>query len=89
MKQFEIYRDMRRSATIFGLSVAGFASLMGSVILSLLVIIFSFNLGLLCFLLVWNLGLYVGLLQAGSLHLPLETSSYPSLISNKKNAPWV
>ena len=89
MKQFEVYRDMRRSALIFGLPVAGFAGLMGSIILSLLIIIFSFHLLIVVGLVIWNAGLYIALLRFKSIRLPFQTGTYPELISNKKPGLWV
>lgn len=63
MHSYRPYRNIRRRALIFGLPVGSFALLMASVILSLLLIIFSFHLGLLLALPIWNLALYLGLLR--------------------------
>ena len=69
---------------IFGLVVSSFAVQMGSVIASLLLIIFSFKLVFLLALVVWNLGLYIALLRLRSFDFTQLSSSLPLLISNKK-----
>ncbi len=88
MKRFETYRDIRRAAVIFGLPIAGFAGLMGSVILSLLVIIFSFHLILLLLLTLWNIALYIGLLKIKTIQGLLPASGGPNAITNKQVRLW-
>lgn len=84
MKSYTVYRNIRREAMIFGLPVNSFAIQAGSVIASLLLIIFAFKLLLLFVLVVWNLGLYVSLLRLRSFPFMLSAGSLPVIISNKK-----
>ncbi|WP_418498491.1 hypothetical protein [Flagellimonas sp.] len=63
MKQFEVYRNIRKRAMIMGLSISLFALMMVSVICSLLIIIFSFHFGVIVGLLLFNALLYGALLQ--------------------------
>ena len=46
MKRYEVYRNIRQQALIYGLPISLFALMMLCVIGSLLVIIFSFSLGI-------------------------------------------
>jgi len=85
MKQYEVYRHIRRRALIFGLPVAFFALQMLVVIGSLMAVIFSFNLILLIGAVVAN-GILYGLLlkltqQSGLLQM---RTVFPNMISNKK-----
>ncbi len=84
MKSYQVYRNIRKNAMIFGLVVSSFAIQAGSVIASLLLIIFSFKLILLLAMVVWNLGLYIALLRIRSFDFAPVSSSLPLLISNKK-----
>ncbi len=84
MKSYSVYRNIRRNAVIFGLAVSSFAIQMGSVIASLLLIIFAFKLLLLLALVVWNFGLYITLLRINSFAFTQVSSRLPSLISNKQ-----
>ena len=59
MKQFKVYKDIRKQAMILGLPLALFALLMSSVLLSLLVVIFSFSLITIGVVVLFNLGLYI------------------------------
>jgi len=43
MKKFEVYKNIRKRAVIFGLPISLFALMMVSILVSLLVIIFSFS----------------------------------------------
>ncbi|SDQ89372.1 hypothetical protein [Flagellimonas zhangzhouensis] len=63
MKQFEVYRNIRKRAMIMGLSISLFALMMVSIICSLLIIIFSFHFGVIVGLLLFNALLYGALLQ--------------------------
>lgn len=58
MKQFKVYRDIRKEAVIMGLPITLFGVLMASVIFTLLVIIFSFSIGTVVGGVVLNLGLF-------------------------------
>ena len=84
MESYAVYRNIRRSALIFGLAVSSFAIQMSSVIASLLLIIFAFKLLLLLALLVWNFGLYITLLRIHSFSFTQVSTRLPSLISNKQ-----
>ncbi|MCR9226634.1 MAG: hypothetical protein NXH90_04325 [Flavobacteriaceae bacterium] len=85
MKQYEVYRHIRRRALIFGLPVAFFALQMLVVIGSLMAVIFSFNLVLLFGAMVANgilYGILLKLTQKSGL-LQMRTI-FPHMISNKK-----
>ncbi|MDT0676498.1 hypothetical protein [Autumnicola musiva] len=84
MKSYTLYRNIRKNAVIFGLAVSSFAIQMGSVIASLLLIIFAFKLLLLLALVVWNFGLYVTLIRINSFSFTQVSARLPSLISNKQ-----
>ncbi|MGW1453765.1 hypothetical protein ACWBC2_02120 [Salegentibacter agarivorans] len=85
MKKYEPYRNIRKGAVIFGLSLSLFALMMISIIASLLVIIFSFSLGIIIGALLFNAGLYIALNRISRL---LEFSQiigvFPKIISNKR-----
>lgn len=59
MAAFEIYRHIRQKALIFGLTINLFALQMLALLLSLLILIFSFRLDLLVVLPLLNTGLYL------------------------------
>lgn len=85
MKQFGTYRNIRKQALIFGLSISLFAVMMLSIISSLLVVIFSFHLILILVLIIANALLYVFLLQIMNRpQLFQKRGSFPHLISNKQ-----
>lgn len=63
MKKFQVYRNIRKQALIFGLPVGFFALQMILVIGSLLVIIFSFSFTVVLGAILVNLLLYLGLLK--------------------------
>jgi tellurite resistance protein TehA-like permease len=85
MRTFQIYRNIRKRALIFGLPVSLFALQMAAVIGSLLMVIFSFSLLLVMAAIAINLMLYVLLLklthQPQILHIQ---KVFPTAISNKK-----
>jgi hypothetical protein len=85
MKKFEIYKNMRKQALIWGLPLSYFALQMVSVISSLLIIIFSFSLAAIFGLVVWNALLYIGLTK-WALHPVnlLVTKTFPQRISNQR-----
>ena len=87
MKRFEVYKNIRKRAVIFGLPISLFALLMCVVICSLLVLIFSFSFALVIGVFFANAVLYFALTRIASkaLLLPFK-SSFPSLISNKRNS---
>lgn len=85
MKKFEIYRDIRARALIFGLSVPFFALQMLGVIASLLVIIFSFSFALIFGAMLCNGILYVVLLKLTNRPDMVQVGRvFPRSISNKK-----
>ncbi len=85
MKSYQIYRNIRKRALIFGLPVSLFALQMAAVIGSLLVVIFSFSFVLVLCAIGVNLTLYVLLLKlAHQPHLLYLQKVFPKAISNKK-----
>lgn len=66
MKSYIIHRSIRQRAVLYGLSIERFALFMSSVILSLLVIIFSFGFGIVICMMIWNALLYIALLRVKS-----------------------
>ncbi|WP_106144263.1 hypothetical protein [Flagellimonas meridianipacifica] len=87
MKRFEVYRNMRKRAVIFGLPISLFALMMVSILASLLIIIFSFSFGIIIALMVCNGSLYVILLRiANRPQLFQMGNPFPKIISNKRNS---
>ena len=87
MKRFEIYRNIRKKALIWGLPISLFALMMVAVITSLLVIIFSFSFAIVISVFVFNAGLYIVLTRITNIPRYLEfTSVFPKNISNKKSS---
>lgn len=89
MKQYEVYRHIRRRAMIFGLPVAFFALQMLAVVGSLMAVIFSFNLILLIVVGFGNAVLYGMLLKLAQEPGLLQIGGqFPYIISNKKITPY-
>ncbi|MFD0798487.1 hypothetical protein ACFQZJ_13525 [Maribacter chungangensis] len=87
MKKFEVYKNIRKRAMIFGLPVSLFALMMIAVIASLLVIIFSFGFGIIIGVLVFNGALYIGLTKFAQNPQLLQIAKvFPKSISNKKTS---
>lgn len=87
MKKFEIYKNIRKRAVIFGLPISLFALMMVAILASLLVIIFSFSFGIIISVLVFNASLYVGLTRiTHNPHLFQLAKAFPKIISNKRNS---
>lgn len=87
MKSYEVHRNIRKKALIFGLPIAFFALMMLCIIGSLLAIIFSFSFGMIVFVVCLNLGLYFLLIKvATSPQLLHFRSVFPQMISNKKSS---
>ncbi|QCX00594.1 hypothetical protein FGM00_10935 [Aggregatimonas sangjinii] len=87
MKKFEVYKNIRKRAVIFGLPISLFALMMISVIASLLVIIFSFGFAIILGVLVFNGMLYIGLTKfANNPQLLQFFKVFPNSISNKKSS---
>tara|TARA_Y100001933_G_scaffold262161_1_gene318754 strand:+ start:4028 stop:4312 length:285 start_codon:yes stop_codon:yes gene_type:complete len=85
MRKFEVYKNIRKRAMIFGLPVSLFALMMIAIIASLLVIIFSFGFGVIIGVLIFNAGLYIALTKfAHSPQLLQLAKVFPKIISNKK-----
>ncbi|MFS4449020.1 hypothetical protein [Maribacter sp. 2307UL18-2] len=86
MRSYEVYRNIRKGALIWGLPISLFALLMVSVVASLLVIIFSFSLIMVLSLFIWNAGLFVALNKmSSSTQLFNIRKVFPKSISNKKD----
>ena len=89
MKTFEIYKNIRKRAIIFGLPISLFALMMVAVLLSLLVIIFSFSFTIIIGILIFNAVLYVTLIRiTNTPQLFQMAKSFPSIISNKRNSAF-
>ncbi|AWH75479.1 hypothetical protein DCS32_15310 [Dokdonia sp. Dokd-P16] len=87
MKRFEIYKNIRKRAIIFGLPISLFALMMVSILASLLVIIFSFSFPTVIGAMFLNAALYIALGRVNSKpHLFQIGNSFPLIISNKKNS---
>lgn len=87
MKRYEIYRNIRQRAFIYGLPLALFALMMLSVIGSLLVIIFSFSLGVITTAIVINAGLYITLIRLTQNPRLLNFRKvFPQMLSSKKSS---
>lgn len=87
MKRFEVYKNIRKRAMIFGLPVSLFALMMIAIVASLLVIIFSFGFGIIIGVFAFNAILYVGLSKFAHNPQLLQLSKvFPKIISNKKTS---
>ncbi|WP_026754842.1 hypothetical protein [Sediminibacter sp. Hel_I_10] len=87
MKRFEVYKNIRKRAVIFGLPISLFALMMVSILASLLIIIFSFSFGIIIGVLVFNASLYVALTRiAHNPQLFQMAKAFPQIISNKRNS---
>ncbi|MBI6116008.1 hypothetical protein [Salegentibacter maritimus] len=85
MKNFEVYRNIRKRAMIWGLPVSLFALMMLSIIGSLLVIIFSFNLGMIILAFISNILLYILLTKLSrNPYLFQVLKVFPRTISSKR-----
>ncbi|WP_418603562.1 hypothetical protein [Hwangdonia sp.] len=86
MKKYEVYKNIRKRAMIFGLPVSMFALMMIAVIASLLVIIFSFSFVIIIGVLAFNAALYIALTRFAHNPRLFEFSKvFPKIISNKKS----
>ena len=85
MKRFEVYKNIRKRAMIFVLPISLFAMMMGSILASLLIIIFSFSFMMIVGVLFFNSTLYIGLTRFSSNPQLLQFGKpFPKIISNKK-----
>ena len=87
MKKFEVYKNIRKRAVIFGLPLSLFAVMIISIIASLLIIIFSFSFGMIIGVLVFNAALYIALTQITNNPQVFQLArTFPKSISNKRNS---
>ncbi|GBF20632.1 hypothetical protein C21_02805 [Arenibacter sp. NBRC 103722] len=87
MRKFEVYRNIRKQAVIFGLSISFFALQMICVVSSLMVIIFSFSLAMIMGVLVFNAALYIALIKITNNPQQITLwGVFPKIISNKKSS---
>lgn len=87
MKRFEVYKNIRKRAVIFGLSISLFALMMVSILASLLIIIFSFSFAIIIGVLVLNSSLFVVLTWiTHNQQIFQMTNAFPKILSNKKNS---
>ncbi|HUH46791.1 MAG TPA: hypothetical protein VLZ54_06540 [Arenibacter sp.] len=86
MKKFEVYRNIRKKAMIFGLPISLFALQMLAILGSLMVVIFSFSLVAILALFVINSGLYLILTRITNNPQTLMLKGiFPKIITNKKS----
>ena len=87
MKRFEVYRNIRKRAIIFGLPIFLFALMMMLVLASLMVIIFSFSFGMIIGVAIFNAALYIALTRiTNNPQLFQLAKAFPKIISNKRNS---
>tara|TARA_R110002072_G_scaffold249962_1_gene408863 strand:+ start:1919 stop:2203 length:285 start_codon:yes stop_codon:yes gene_type:complete len=87
MRKFEVYRNIRKQAVIFGLSISFFALQMICVVGSLMVIIFSFSLAMIIGVSVLNAALYIAMIRVTNNPQPFTLwRVFPKIISNKKTS---
>tara|TARA_R110002049_G_scaffold42514_1_gene126554 strand:- start:1005 stop:1289 length:285 start_codon:yes stop_codon:yes gene_type:complete len=87
MKKYEVYKNIRKQAVIFGLPISLFALMMVSILASLLIIIFSFSFAMIIGILIFNAALYVALTRITSNPQLLQMAkAFPRIISNKKKS---
>ncbi|MDO6769530.1 hypothetical protein Q4584_16985 [Cellulophaga sp. 1_MG-2023] len=87
MKRFEVYRNIRKRAVIFGLPISLFALMMMSVLASLMVIIFSFSFAIIIGVAIFNAALYIALTRiTNNPQLFQLAKVFPKIISNKRNS---
>lgn len=86
MKKFEVYRNVRKKAMIWGLPISMFALMMIAVIGSLLVIIFSFSFAMIISVVVLNAVLYISLTRISANPQLLQYSRvFPKIITLKRS----
>jgi len=87
MKKYEVYKNIRKRAVIFGLPISLFALMMVSVLASLLIIIFSFSFVIIIGILIFNAALYVAMTRiTNDPQLFQMAKAFPQIISNKRNS---
>ncbi|MBD0776852.1 hypothetical protein HPE56_03515 [Maribacter sp. ANRC-HE7] len=89
MKKFEVYKNIRKRAVIFGLPISLFALMMVAILASLLIIIFSFSFLMIIGVMVFNAALYIALTRiANNPQLFQTAKAFPKIISNKRNSDF-
>jgi len=89
MKKFEVYKNIRKQAFIFGLPISLFALMMVSILVSLLLIIFSFSFTMIMAILIFNAAFYIGLIRITNTPQLFQISNtFPKIISNKRNSAF-
>ncbi|MEJ4089277.1 hypothetical protein NPQ18_13515 [Galbibacter orientalis] len=87
MKRFEVYKNIRKQAVIFGLPISLFAVQMVCIVASLLVIIFSFSFGMVVGTLIFNSVLYIILSWFTKNPNCFQIKSvFPDRMSHKRNS---
>jgi type IV secretory pathway VirB3-like protein len=87
MKRYEVYKNIRKQAVIFGLPISLFALMMVSILASLMIIIFSFSFVMIIGILIFNAALYVVLTHiTNNSQLFQMGKAFPQIISNKKHS---
>lgn len=87
MKKFQVYKNIRKRAVIFELPISLFALMMASIIISLLVVIFSFSFGMIVGVSLFNAFLYIALIRiTNDRQLFQMAKTFPEIISNKRNS---
>ncbi|QDO95267.1 hypothetical protein FNB79_15230 [Formosa sediminum] len=87
MKQFEVYKNIRKRAVIFGLPITLFALMIVSIVGSLLIIIFSLSFKMILIVLVFNAALYILLTRiSANPNLFQFSKAFPKIISNKRHS---
>ena len=87
MKRFEVYKNIRKRAVIFGFPIFLFALMIVSILASLLIVIFSFSFVMIIGILVFNAALYVALTRISHNPQIFQTANaFPKIISNKRNS---
>ena len=85
MRKYEVYKNIRKGAMIWGLPISLFAIMMLAILASLLIIIFSFSLLVIMGAILLNGTLYVVLTKIASKAITLNlTRVFQKIISNKK-----
>ncbi|EHQ01587.1 membrane protein [Gillisia limnaea DSM 15749] len=87
MKTYEVYKNIRKQAVIFGLSISLFALMMVAILFSLLVIIFSFSFGMIIGVFIINAALYTVLTRIHNNPQIFQMAKvFPRIISNKRKS---
>ncbi|HNP69424.1 MAG TPA: hypothetical protein PKH16_16070, partial [Aequorivita sp.] len=89
MKKYEVYKNIRKRAIIFGLPISLFALMMIAIVASLLIIIFSFSFIVVIGVLICNATLYIALTKFAQNPQLLQVARvFPKIISNKKSTTY-